>query len=60
MVLVERIVELAKKKGCTAGQLALAWTLAQGDDFFVIPGTKRAELLEVNRSALKNCTRANG
>lgn len=33
--------EIAEKKGCTAGQLTLAWVLAQGEDFFAIPGTKK-------------------
>lgn len=28
--LVHKLQELAKKKGCTAGQLVLAWVLAQG------------------------------
>ncbi|EME77718.1 uncharacterized protein MYCFIDRAFT_89162 [Pseudocercospora fijiensis CIRAD86] len=37
--LVNKLQELAKKKGCTAGQLSLAWVLAQGDDFIPIPGT---------------------
>ncbi|KAF8536162.1 NADP-dependent oxidoreductase domain-containing protein [Trichophaea hybrida] len=49
--LVERIVELAAKKGCTPGQLTLAWILAQGEDFFVIPGTKRIAMLEENVGA---------
>jgi len=30
--------EIASKKGCTPGQLCLAWLLAQGDDIFLIPG----------------------
>ncbi|KAF8245481.1 putative Aldo-keto reductase yakc [Wilcoxina mikolae CBS 423.85] len=49
--LVERIVELAGRKGCTPGQLTLAWILAQGEDFFVIPGTKRIAMLEENVGA---------
>lgn len=39
--LVEAVKALAAKKGCTAGQLALAWVHAQGEDVFPIPGTKR-------------------
>ena len=35
--LVNHIQELARKKGCTSGQLTLAWLLAQGDDIFPIP-----------------------
>ena len=37
---------------CTAGQLALAWVLAQGDDVVPIPGTKRVKYLEENIAAL--------
>ena len=32
MELVRGLKEIAEKKGCTAGQLSLAWLLAQGDD----------------------------
>lgn len=32
--------QLARAKGCTASQLALAWVLAQGEDIIPIPGTK--------------------
>jgi len=49
--LVERIEALAERKGITAGQLALAWVLAQGDDIVPIPGTKRREYLEENIAA---------
>jgi aryl-alcohol dehydrogenase-like predicted oxidoreductase len=38
--------EIAKRKGCTPGQLALAWVLAQGQDIVPIPGTKRRRYLE--------------
>jgi aryl-alcohol dehydrogenase-like predicted oxidoreductase len=50
--LVARIEEMARAKGCTAGQLALAWVLAQGDDIVPIPGTKRRRYLEENLGAL--------
>ncbi len=50
--LVERIREMAKAKGCTPAQLALAWVLAQGDDVVPIPGTKRRKYLEENLGAL--------
>ena len=49
--LVERVREIATAKGCTPGQLALAWVLAQGDDVVPIPGTKRAKYLEENLGA---------
>ncbi len=34
------------KKNCTIGQLTLAWILAQGEQFFVIPGTTKIKNLE--------------
>ena len=46
--LVERVRDLAAARGATAGQLALAWVLAQGDDVAPIPGTKRRLYLEEN------------
>ncbi len=49
--LVERVNEIAAEKGVTAGQLALAWLLHQGDDILPIPGTKRREYLEENVGA---------
>ncbi len=49
--LVARIEELARAKGCTPSQLALAWVLAQGDDVVPIPGTKRMRYLEENAAA---------
>jgi len=49
--LVERVREVAQEKGVTAGQLALAWLLHQGDDIVPIPGTKRREYLEENAAA---------
>ena len=51
--LVDQMAELAKKKGCTAGQLTLAWLMAQGDDIIPIPGTKKIKYLEENLGALK-------
>ncbi|RYY96355.1 MAG: aldo/keto reductase [Chitinophagaceae bacterium] len=50
--LVSKIEEMARAKGCTAAQLALAWVLAQGEDVFPIPGTKRLQYLEENIGAL--------
>jgi len=49
--LVAKVEELAGEKGCTPGQLALAWVLAQGDDVVPIPGTKRRKYLEENVAA---------
>jgi len=49
--LVQRLEPIAKEKGCTPGQLALAWLLAQGSDIVPIPGTKRKERLEENVKA---------
>ncbi|MGY1689939.1 aldo/keto reductase [Geodermatophilus sp. SYSU D01105] len=49
--LVDAVRELAEEKGCTAGQLALAWVLAQGEDVVPIPGTKRRAHLEENAGA---------
>jgi aryl-alcohol dehydrogenase-like predicted oxidoreductase len=49
--LVERVIDLARAKSVTPGQLALAWVLAQGDDIVPIPGTKRRVYLEENITA---------
>jgi aryl-alcohol dehydrogenase-like predicted oxidoreductase len=46
--LVDAVRALAEEKGVTAGQLALAWVLAQGEDVVPIPGTKRRRYLEEN------------
>ena len=50
--LVERLEGIAQEKGCTLGQLVLAWLLAQGQDIVPIPGTKRRDRLEENVGAL--------
>ena len=50
--LVDEINQIAQKKGCTAGQLSLAWLLAQGPDIIPIPGTKKIKYLEENFGAL--------
>jgi aryl-alcohol dehydrogenase-like predicted oxidoreductase len=52
LTLADRIIELATRKGCAPGQLALAWVLAQGDDIVPIPGTKRISYLEENLGSL--------
>jgi aryl-alcohol dehydrogenase-like predicted oxidoreductase len=51
LALVAEVRRLAEQKGVTAGQLALAWVLAQGDDVVPIPGTKRVKYLEENVAA---------
>jgi aryl-alcohol dehydrogenase-like predicted oxidoreductase len=51
--LVSRVRELAAAKGCTPGQLALAWLLHQGEDVAPIPGTRRIAFLEENIGALE-------
>jgi aryl-alcohol dehydrogenase-like predicted oxidoreductase len=53
LALVTRIEQLARAKGCTPSQLALAWVLAQGDDVVPIPGTKRVRYLEENAAAVE-------
>ncbi len=50
--LLRSVEEIAREKGCTPSQLALAWVLAQGDDIVPIPGTKRRKYLEENVAAL--------
>ena len=56
LALVARITEIAEAKGCTPGQLALAWVLAQGARHGLgvapIPGTKRVRYLEENVGAV--------
>jgi aryl-alcohol dehydrogenase-like predicted oxidoreductase len=49
--LVAAVRAMAEEKGCTPGQLALAWVLAQGADVVPIPGTKRRSYLEENVGA---------
>jgi aryl-alcohol dehydrogenase-like predicted oxidoreductase len=50
--LVRVVDELASTKGCTPGQLAIAWVLARGEDIVPIPGTKRRRYLEENLGAV--------
>jgi len=51
--LVKKIEAFAREKGCTPGQLVLAWLLAQGREVVAIPGTKRLDRLQENLGALK-------
>jgi aryl-alcohol dehydrogenase-like predicted oxidoreductase len=50
---VAQVEAIAKKKGCSPSQLALAWVLAQGDFIVPIPGTKRRRYLEDNLGAAR-------
>ena len=49
--LVRHIEQLAKKKGVTPAQLAIAWLLRRGDDIVPIPGSKSIAHLEENAAA---------
>lgn len=51
--LAEKFQAIAKRKGCTPAQLALAWDLAQGPDVVPIPGTKQKARMMENLGALK-------
>jgi aryl-alcohol dehydrogenase-like predicted oxidoreductase len=51
--IVHKLEALAARKNVTTSQLALAWVVAQGDDLFPIPGTKRIMYLEENIGALE-------
>jgi aryl-alcohol dehydrogenase-like predicted oxidoreductase len=52
LALAGRMKALAAAKGCTPGQVALAWLLAQGEDVVPIPGTKRRRYLEENTASV--------
>jgi len=49
--LLDSVKEIAAAHGCTAGQVALAWLLAQGRDIIPIPGTRRRKYLDENVAA---------
>ena len=51
--LVDKVEEIAKRKGVTPAQLALAWVLAQGNDIVPIPGTKHVKYLNENVKAVE-------
>ncbi|MFI1913450.1 aldo/keto reductase [Nocardia sp. NPDC020380] len=48
---VAALRDLAARLNISAGQLALAWLLAQGDDVFPIPGSRRAARIIENAAA---------
>jgi aryl-alcohol dehydrogenase-like predicted oxidoreductase len=45
--------EIALRKGCTTGQLALAWVQHQGDDVVAIPGTTKLKNFDENVGSLQ-------
>jgi aryl-alcohol dehydrogenase-like predicted oxidoreductase len=47
----DEVRQIAAEVGATPAQVALAWLLAQGEDFAPIPGTKRVSRLEENVAA---------
>ncbi len=51
LAVVAELRTMAEEKGVTAGQLALAWVQARGEDVVPIPGTKRRTYLEQNVAA---------
>jgi len=48
---VSRLKTIGEKHKATSGQVTLAWILAQGPEFVVIPGTKKIKYLEENLGA---------
>ncbi len=48
---VQRIEEMAKEKGVTSAQLAVAWVMSRGDDIVPIPGSRTIGHLEENAAA---------
>jgi aryl-alcohol dehydrogenase-like predicted oxidoreductase len=50
--LVDHVSELARRKGCTPAQLALAWLLVRHDNVIPIPGTSSVERLQENIAAV--------
>ncbi|MEO6198443.1 MAG: aldo/keto reductase [Sphingomicrobium sp.] len=53
LALVKEVEAMARDKGCTTAQLALAWVLAQGDDIVPIPGTRHIKHLDCNIGAVE-------
>ena len=47
------VQDLARRKGCTPAQLALAWLLSRGPDIVLIPGSTRAERVGENAAAVE-------
>lgn len=51
--IIETIESIAAKKGSTPAQVAIAWVLSRGDNFFAIPGTRSIKYLDENFASLK-------
>jgi aryl-alcohol dehydrogenase-like predicted oxidoreductase len=51
--LAEAVQQLARRKGCSPAQLALAWLLSRGPDIIPIPGSTRVERMEENARAVQ-------
>ncbi|HUO43255.1 MAG TPA: aldo/keto reductase [Methylomirabilota bacterium] len=51
--IIRHVETLAKQKGCSPAQLALAWVLGKGEDIIPIVGTKRRKYLEENIGAVQ-------
>ena len=51
LLIADEVVDIAREVGATPAQVALAWTLAQGDHIAPIPGTKRVSRVEENLAA---------
>jgi hypothetical protein len=52
-LLIAQMEDMARSKGISSAQLALAWVHAQGADVFPIPGTKQVKYLEQNLAAIR-------
>ncbi len=52
LVLAAKVESVARAKGCTPAQLALAWLLSRGPDVVPIPGSTRKERVEENARAI--------
>ena len=52
LAIADAVRDMAKRKGATPAQIALAWVLAQGEDVLPIPGTKRRERQAENAAAV--------
>lgn len=50
---MENLKAVADRKGCTVGQVTLAWLMAQWEGVIPIPGTRRVTALEENVNAMK-------
>lgn len=53
LAIADTIAEIAREKGVTPAQLALAWVLTQGEEIVPIPGTSNVRRLEENVHSLE-------